>query len=259
MEMPLLRVDKLSVVPPGSAVPACSDVSFTLQRGERVALVGASGAGKTTLLRAINGSMPAKSGAVVLDREPLQVGDRRNVRALRRRIAVIPQKHDLVESLRVYHNVMAGALGRWSDMRALRFLFWPLPSELEEARLALDRVGLAEKLRARAGTLSGGQQQRVAIARALVQQPLLLLADEPVASLDPHSARQVLDLLCDLVERDGVALLCTLHQPELAEQYFPRILEMGAGRIVSDRTTATVAESASAMQPGLPKQKALRA
>jgi phosphonate transport system ATP-binding protein len=239
MRTPLLRVDKLFVVPPGSAVPACSDVSFTLGRGERAALVGASGAGKTTLLRAINGSMPAQSGAVVIDGQQLQSGDRRNVRALRRSIAVIPQKHDLVESLRVYHNVMAGALGRWSDVQALRFLFWPLAAELQQAHAALDRVGLAEKLKARAATLSGGQQQRVAIARALVQQPLLILADEPVASLDPHLSRQVLDLLCNLAEHDGVALVCTLHQPELAAQYFPRILEMSAGRLVGDRRTKT--------------------
>jgi phosphonate transport system ATP-binding protein len=259
MRTPLLRVDKLSVVPPGSAVPACSDVSFTLGRGERVALVGASGAGKTTLLRAINGSMPAQAGAVVLDGRQLQSGDRRNVRALRRSIAVIPQKHDLVESLRVYHNVMAGALGRWSDAQALRFLFWPLAAELDEARAALDRVGLAEKLKMRAGTLSGGQQQRVAIARALVQQPLLILADEPVASLDPRLAHQVLDLLCGLAEHDGVALICTLHQPELAAQYFPRVLEMNAGRLVGDHCTDIDAEPALAPGPAVIKREALRA
>ncbi len=230
-----------------------------LGRGERVALVGASGAGKTTLLRAINGSMPAQSGDVVLDGQQLRSGDRRNVRDLRRSIAVIPQKHDLVESLRVYHNVMAGALGRWSDAQALRFLFWPLAAELEQARAALDRVGLAEKLRARAGTLSGGQQQRVAIARALVQQPLLIFADEPVASLDPRLARQVLDLLCGVAEHDGVALLCTLHQPELAAQYFPQILEMSAGRLVGDRRTKTDVEPGLIPRPDIPERTALRA
>ncbi len=237
MQAVLLRVDRLNVVPPGSAVPACCDVSFALARGERVAMVGASGAGKTTLLRAINGSMPAQSGEVVLDGHKLDVRHSRDLRTLRRRIAVISQKHDLVESLRVYHNVMAGALGRWSDWRALRFLFWPRAAELDEAERALERVALGEKLRAHAGTLSGGEQQRVAIARALVQQPLLILADEPVASLDPRMAHQVLELLCRLTEYDGVALLCTLHQPELAAQYFPRVLEMSAGRIRDDRRT----------------------
>jgi len=158
MQAVLLRVDRLNVVPSGSAVPACCDVSFTLARGERVAMVGASGAGKTTLLRAINGSMPAQSGEVVLDGRKLDVRHSRDLRTLRRRIAVISQKHDLVESLRVYHNVMAGALGRWSDWRALRFLFWPRAAELDEAERALERVALGEKLRARAGTLSGGEQ-----------------------------------------------------------------------------------------------------
>ncbi|HVX92157.1 MAG TPA: ATP-binding cassette domain-containing protein [Xanthobacteraceae bacterium] len=234
----MLRVEHLCVVPPGATTPACSDVSFTLGRGERAAIVGASGAGKTTLLRAVNGTMPAQSGSVLIGDRRLDPRNRRTLRALRRRIAVIPQKHDLVDNLRVYHNVMAGALGRWSDLRALRFLLWPLPGELDEAGRALERVDLREKLRVRADTLSGGQQQRVAIARALVQQPLLILADEPVASLDPRMAHQVLALLCELAERDGVALLCTLHQPDLAAQYFPRILTMSGGRLTDDRRVA---------------------
>ena len=255
----LLRVEGLCVVPPGSAAPACADVSFTLGVGERAALVGPSGAGKTTLLRAINGSMPARSGRIVIGNRVLDCGRPRELRALRRAVAAIPQKHDLVESLRVYHNVMAGALGRWSYPHALRFLFWPLQRELDEARAALDRVELCEKLKARAGTLSGGQQQRVAIARALVQGPLLILADEPVASLDPRMAHHVLELLCRLAEHDGVALLCTLHQPELAEQYFPRILEMSAGRLSDDRPTRTASRQQSPLLTQSPERQAVRA
>jgi phosphonate transport system ATP-binding protein len=255
MQTPLLCVDNLCVVPAGSAAPSCLNLSFTLERGERAALVGPSGAGKTTLLRAINGSVPARSGSVAIDGRVLDCRDRRSLRALRGRIAVIPQKHDLVDSLRVYHNVMAGALGRWSDWRALRFLFWPRAVELDEARSALERVSLSEKLRARAGTLSGGQQQRVAIARALVQQPVLILADEPVASLDPAMARQVLDLLCRLAEYDGVALLCTLHQHDLAAQYFPRVLEMNAGRLVHDRRSLPEATAASLSRDDAPPRR----
>jgi phosphonate transport system ATP-binding protein len=225
----------LYVVPPGAAAPACADVTFALGRGERVALVGDSGAGKTTLLRAINGSLPAQSGKIIIDGRVLNVRRRTELRRFRRSVAVIPQKHDLVEGLRVYQNVMAGALGRWGNLHALRFLFWPLHSELDVARHALERVGLAEKLRARAGTLSGGQQQRVAIARALIQKPLLILADEPVASLDPRMTHQVLQLLCRLAEDEGVALLCTLHQPDLAAQYFPRVLQMEGGRLTGDK------------------------
>jgi phosphonate transport system ATP-binding protein len=235
MTAPLLCVERLTVVPPGTTVPVCADVSFELRRGERAALVGPSGAGKTTLLRAINGSMPAASGAITFNGQAVESRRGRDLRALRRGIAVIPQKHELIDVLRVYHNVMAGALGRWSDRRALRFLIWPLAEELNEASDALHRVGLADKLHARAGTLSGGQQQRVAIARALVQAPLLILADEPVASLDPRLTQQVLELLCRLAEHDGVALLCTLHQHDLAAQYFPRVLEMDAGRLCGDR------------------------
>ena len=246
MTAPLLGVERLTVVPPGATVPACVDVSFELRRGERAALVGPSGAGKTTLLRAINGSMPVTSGSVALDGRAVDSRRRRELRALRRGIAVIPQKYELIDILRVYHNVMAGALGRWSDWRALRFLVWPRAEELNEASGALHRVGLADKLRARAGTLSGGQQQRVAIARALVQAPLLILADEPVASLDPRLAHQVLELLCRLAEHDGVALLCTLHQHDLAAQYFPRILEMESGRLCGDRHASPAVAARSA-------------
>lgn len=244
MAAPLLAVEGLTVLPPGAAAPICTDVSFQLERGERIALVGESGAGKTTLLRALNGSVPAKAGRISLDGATLRPERRGALRAFRRRIAVIPQKHDLIESLRVYHNVMAGALGRWSDLHALRFLFWATSAELAEARAALDRVELAEKLKERAGALSGGQQQRVAIARALVQQPIVILADEPVASLDPRMAHQVLALLCRLAEHDGVALICTLHQPALAAQYFPRVLEMHRGRITADRRTGPAAATA---------------
>ncbi len=246
MASPLLRVHRLEVRPPGAAASICREVSFDLAAGERTALVGPSGAGKTTLLRALNGSVPAVSGRIDLAGETLSLGGKSALRRLRRRIAVIPQKHDLVEPLRVYHNVMAGALGRWSDAHALRFLLWPRAAELGEAQAALERVGLGDKLRARAGTLSGGQQQRVAIARALVQRPALLLADEPVASLDLRLAHQVLELLCRLAEDDGIAVICSLHQPDLARQYFPRVIEMEAGRLVGDGAPPPQARAAAA-------------
>ena len=258
MSAPLLEIDGLCVVPPGAAAPVCRDISFALARGSRTALVGPSGAGKTSLLRAINGSLPAQAGSVTVDDCRLDPRRARQLRAFRRKVAVIPQKHDLVEGLRVHQNVMAGALGRWSNWRALRFLFWPLAAELAEARQALEKVELADKLQVRAGALSGGQQQRVAIARALVQQPLLILADEPVASLDPRMAHQVLELLCRLAEEEGVALICTLHQPELAAQYFPRILEMEGGRLVDDRHGDRAKDSPS-MRPLQRSEQALSA
>jgi phosphonate transport system ATP-binding protein len=147
---------------------------------------------------------------------------------------MISQRHDLVDRLGVHQNVMAGALGRWTTVHALRFLLRPRPAELEEAKRALSRVALERKLRSRTSELSGGEHQRVAIARALVQQPLVLLADEPVASLDPILSGQILSLLCSLANENGFTLLCSLHQPDLAYEYFDRVIRIEAGKIASD-------------------------
>lgn len=158
----------------------------------------------------------------------------RRLRNLRSQIGMISQRHDLVDRLGVHQNVMAGALGRWTTLHALRFLLRPRPAELEEARRALSRVALERKLRSRTSELSGGEHQRVAIARALVQQPLVLLADEPVASLDPILSGQILSLLCSLANENGFTLLCSLHQPDLAYEYFDRVIRMEAGKVASD-------------------------
>jgi phosphonate transport system ATP-binding protein len=213
-------------------------VSCAVRRGERVAVLGASGAGKTTLFRAINGFAAAAEGSIAVDGVGVTKLRGRALRELRSRIAVISQRHDLVDNLSVHQNVMAGALGRWSSWHALRFLIWPLREELETAREALGRVGLEHKLRSRTSELSGGEHQRVAIARALVQQPILLLADEPVASLDPALSHQILELLCRLAEENHVTLLCSLHQPHLAEHFFERIIELRKGEMVGERKGA---------------------
>jgi phosphonate transport system ATP-binding protein len=213
-------------------------VSCAVRRGERVAVLGASGAGKTTLFRAINGFAAAAEGSIVVDGVDITQLRGGALRELRSRIAVISQRHDLVDNLSVHQNVMAGALGRWTSWHALRFLIWPLREEIETAREALGRVGLEHKLRSRTSELSGGEHQRVAIARALVQRPILLLADEPVASLDPALSHQILELLCRLAEENHVTLLCSLHQPHLAEHFFQRIIELRAGQIVGERRGA---------------------
>jgi phosphonate transport system ATP-binding protein len=150
---------------------------------------------------------------------------------LRSQVALVFQSHDLVDRLRVYQNVMAGALGRWSSWRALRFLIWPRKEELAEAERALERVGIAHKLRVRTSDISGGEHQRVAIARALVQQPMLLMADEPVASLDPDLSHQILSLLCRLADENGFALLCSLHQQHFAYEYFDRVIRIERGKV----------------------------
>ncbi len=223
---PLLEVRGLEVRAAEGGQLILGDANLTLAPGERVAVVGPSGAGKTTLFRAINGTVPISGGSVRFAGEEVGGHAGAALRRLRRRIAVIAQKHDQVEALRVHQNVTAGALGRWSAAHAIRYLLWPTKAELDDAEAALVAVGLAHKLHARTRTLSGGEQQRVAIARALVQAPSLIIADEPVASLDPRTAEDVLTLLCDLAEQRGVALLCSLHQPELAARYFDRIIEI---------------------------------
>jgi phosphonate transport system ATP-binding protein len=224
----VLTLEGLSVGPPGGRA-LLHGLDLDLAAGERCALVGPSGSGKTTLLRTLSGQIPPKAGKVLLCGQPLAQLAGARLRQARRQIALIAQKHDLVDALPVHANVMAGALGRWSNLRALRYLLRPVADELGEAEAALAAVGLTGKLRAPTARLSGGEQQRVAIARALVQAPRVLLADEPVAALDPQTARSVLDLLTGLAEQRGVGLICSLHQPDLAARYFDRVLELDGG------------------------------
>jgi len=217
-----------------------SGIDLEVEAGERIALIGPSGAGKTTLLRTLNGQIPPRAGQLLFEGQDLATLRGANLRRRRAHIGLVTQKHDLVEPLRVDKNIMAGALGRWSTLHALRFLLWSSPSELAQAEVALNAVGLASKLREPTSALSGGEQQRVAIARVLIQAPRLLLADEPVASLDPRTAEEVLDLLTGLTKARGMALICSLHQPDLAARYFDRILEVKAGALVEARKPSAV-------------------
>jgi len=242
----VLEIHDLVVVRSKNSPPVLNGVSLSLGRGEKVAILGPSGAGKTTLFRAINGFIPIQSGNIIIDDIAVKGLHGKRLRQLRRHIAVVAQRHDLVDRLRVHQNVMAGALGRWSSWHALRFLFWPTTAEMAEAEHALRRVGLAQKLRERTSELSGGEHQRVAIARALVQQPSLLLADEPIASLDPELSDQILTLLCDLARETGFALFCSLHQQEYAYKYFDRVIKIQHGTVGTQDAGRTAAQSGAA-------------
>jgi phosphonate transport system ATP-binding protein len=241
----MLKIQDLTVRYRRQGPSVLNRLCLSAEAGECVALVGPSGSGKTTLLRSINSTVQIESGEVWVGNVKTSTARGHALRGIRSRIAFSAQKHDLVDRLKVYQNVMAGALGRWSSAHALRFLLWPKASELEEAREALESVSLASKLRSRTTELSGGEQQRVAIARALVQHPLLILADEPVASLDPDTAAQVLELLCNLARSRGITLLCSLHQPELARRYFDRLLRIETGRAVPVAPPAATARQAA--------------
>jgi phosphonate transport system ATP-binding protein len=224
--------------------PALDGIDLEVRAGERVALVGPSGAGKTTVLRLCTAALAPTSGSVSVLGHDLGSATPAEVRALRRRIGSVYQQLHLVGPLRVVHNVNAGRLGTWTPARAVRSLVRPV--EVDEARQALDRVGIADKLLERTDRLSGGEQQRVALARVLVQDPELILADEPVSSLDPARAEEVMDLLGDVVAGRDRTLVVSLHDFELARRRCDRVVGLRAGRVVFDLPAGHVNDDAGA-------------
>jgi phosphonate transport system ATP-binding protein len=224
----------------GSACCALRDVSLTMRAGEMVALLGASGSGKSTLLRHLSGLHRADAGSTsriaLLGRE-LQRGGvlARDVRALRSQVATIFQQFNLVDRLPVMTNVLAGALHRMPLWRSLLARF--PRAERQRAWDALARVGIEHCAWQRASTLSGGQQQRAAISRALVQGAQVILADEPIASLDPESSRRVMELLAELNRELGVTVLVSLHQVDYAFAFCPRTVALREGVVVYDGPT----------------------
>ena len=229
--MAYLSVENLSVVYP-NGTHALEGVSTGFERGRFTVLLGRSGAGKSTLLRSLNRLVEPTSGHVKLEDGSETLADA-DVHALRRRTGMIFQQHQLIGRQSALKNVLIGRLGFHPAWRSL----FPLPEN--ETRLALDcldRVGLLSKALQRADKLSGGEQQRVGIARALCQQPELLLADEPVASLDPASADSVLELLRRICREDGLTAIVSLHQVGLAKKFGDRIVGLHAGKLLWERT-----------------------
>jgi len=232
----MLRVENLSKTYP-NGTRALKDVSFVIERGQFVAIIGLSGSGKSTLLRCINRLVEPTSGRVFLGDTEITAASGRELRQIRRRIGMVFQHFNLVKRSSVITNVLTGELGRISTLAGLLHNF--APSDYAEAKACLERVGLADRMSQRADTLSGGQQQRVGVARALMQNPELILADEPVASLDPASAHTVLDHLA-VMNREGITILCNLHFLSLARKYSCRVLALKNGEIVFDGPPETI-------------------
>ncbi|MDM9653466.1 phosphonate ABC transporter ATP-binding protein [Pseudomonas wenzhouensis] len=230
-----IRVDRLNKS--FGRKQALFDLALSVQPGEMVALIGASGSGKSTLLRHLAGLARGDAGSIEVLGRQVQADGRLDgaVRRQRADIGYIFQQFNLVGRLSVLQNVLLGGLGRMPRWRGSLSLF--NPEEKQRALQALERVGLAEFAAQRASTLSGGQQQRVAIARALCQQAEVILADEPIASLDPESARKVMEILADINRCDGKTVVVTLHQVDYAVRYCQRAVALKGGRIHFDGPT----------------------
>jgi len=227
---------------------ALAPVDLTIKPGSFTVLLGASGAGKSTLLRSLNGLVRPSQGRV-LDCRGDDIAEGRTLRHHRRETGMIFQQHQLIGRVSVLGNVLMGRLGYHTSLRTL------LPLNAQEKRLALEaleRVGLLDKALARADQLSGGQQQRVGIARALVQQPRLILADEPVASLDPATAERVLTLLHGICRADGLTAVVSLHQLDFARRFGERIIGLAAGRVVFDGPPDRLDDATAARLYGAP-------
>ncbi|WP_284336784.1 phosphonate ABC transporter ATP-binding protein [Comamonas sp. NoAH] len=215
-------------------------IDLDVRPGEFVVMLGLSGAGKSTLLRCMNGLVKPDSGS-------LQVGsinlcEQHSRRELARHVAMVFQHHNLVQRLSVRKNVLTGRLGQLGTLPSL--LQWFRDSDIRIADACLERVGLAHKALERTEALSGGQMQRVGIARALAQQPQVILADEPVASLDPKTARSVLQYLRDATREMGIAVVCNLHQVDYAKEFGDRVVGLAQGRMVFDGAPQDLDEAA---------------
>jgi phosphonate transport system ATP-binding protein len=211
---------------------AVDDANLRIEAGEMTGVIGRSGAGKSTLLRLINRLLEPSAGSILADGVDVTRLRGRALREWRANTAMIFQQFNLVNRLDVLTNVLIGGLIRVPAPRML--VGWFTKGERKRAVALLDRLGLFEVVMNRADELSGGQQQRVAIARALMQRPTMVLADEPIASLDPLNAKSVMDALADLNQRDGITVVCNLHTLDTARAYCRRIIGMAGGRIVFD-------------------------
>ena len=225
------------------AKAAVADVSLQIEKGSFIGVVGRSGAGKSTLLRLINRLVEPTAGRIVLDGVDVTALRGRQLRQWRARSAMIFQQFNLIGRLDVLTNVLMGRIAGVPPWRSF-FSLWP-DGDKAIALTALEQFEMAQLAAQRADRLSGGQQQRVAIARALVQEPEIILADEPTASLDPHNTRVVMDALQRINKHFGITVICNLHSLEIARAYCGRLVGMAAGEVVLDETAAALTDAAA--------------
>ena len=228
--------DLVKVYPTGTR--ALEGVSLDFHQGEFIVLIGLSGSGKSTLLRCINRLVDPTSGTVTFDGIDITRARGAELRRIRRRIGMIFQQFNLVRRSSVFTNVLAGRLGYRSPWRTI--VGRPTHDDVALAFENLSRVGIVDKAFARADALSGGQQQRVGIARALMQQPDLMLADEPVASLDPATSHSVMKYLEEINKKDGITVICSLHFLSLARRYGTRVIALKGGKVAFDGRPADI-------------------
>lgn len=226
-----LEIKNLTKVYEGG-VQALTNVSFNVRKGEFLAIIGLSGSGKSTLLRCINRLVDPTAGSVIFNDMPVTGATDEELRLIRRKIGMVFQHFNLVSRSSVLTNVLAGRLGYANPAWSLINRF--SDEDIKSAIKQLERVGIADKAGYRADELSGGQQQRVGVARALMQDPEMILADEPVASLDPVLAHSIMQYLEEINKKDGVTVLCSLHFLDLVHRYSDRVIALNNGQMVFD-------------------------
>ena len=218
--------------------PALKGVDLKINKGEFVSILGPSGSGKTTLLRTINGLETSSGGEIYFDNKEV---NNNNISEVQKKTGMIFQEFNLVNNLSAINNVLTGLLNSSNKFLSLFYLF--SKKQKIEALRSLETVGLLEKSYSRSDELSGGQRQRVGIARAIIKKPLLLLADEPVASLDPKSSNLILSLLKKINQEFGTTILCNLHQVDLAKKYSDKVVGLIDGKITFDEKSSNINEA----------------
>jgi len=238
--MPILEFQNVSKIYNGGS-RALTDISFSIDEGEFVCIIGPSGSGKSTILRCINRLVDATQGAIVFDGQDITRADKREMRQVRKKTGMIFQHYNLVDRLSVIENVLHGRLGHKSAVAGAAGVY--MEKEKENAFEILAKLGLTEQAYKRCDELSGGQKQRVGIARAIMQEPRLILCDEPISSLDPSSSKIIMDHLRDINETMKITCILNLHQVDVAMKYAKRIIGITAGQIVFDGSAEQITKA----------------